>query len=51
MKVFLNQIQSGLFDQLENYWIRPHDEEISVKNKALTVTGMKYKCYLQENDS
>lgn len=51
VKEFLNNIQSGLFDQLENHWIRPHDEVITVNNGALTVTGMKYKCYVQESDS
>ncbi|MFJ6208794.1 hypothetical protein [Lysinibacillus sp. NPDC092081] len=39
VKVFLNKIQSGLFDPLENHWIRPHDEVITVNNEALTVTG------------
>ncbi|WP_053485511.1 hypothetical protein [Lysinibacillus sp. FJAT-14745] len=51
VKEFLNNIQSGLFDQLENHRIRPHDEVITVNDKALTITGMKYKCYVQENDS
>ncbi|WP_374966544.1 hypothetical protein [Lysinibacillus sp. RS5] len=51
VQVFLNKVQSGLFDQLENQWIRPHDEDIKVNKEALTLTGMKYKCYVPENDS
>jgi len=51
VQVFLNKVQSGLFDQLENQWIRPHDENIKVNKEALTLTGMKYKCYVPENDS
>lgn len=51
VKSFLNQTQSGLFDSLENHWIRPHDEVISVNGGKMTVTGMKYKCYLPAEDT
>ncbi len=52
VKSFLNSIQVGLFDRLENHWIRPHDEIISVNGgEKITVTGMKYKCYLPDEDT
>lgn len=54
-KAFLEKIELGLFHNLQNLWIRPHDEFITVnhgnKNKQLKITGMKYKCYLKEEDS
>jgi hypothetical protein len=50
-KSFLNWTQPGLFDRLENHWIRPHDEVITVNNEKITVTGMKYKCYLPDEDT
>lgn len=48
---FLDQIQPGLFMQLENHWIRPHDEIITVNGEKMTITGLKYKCYLQDDDT
>lgn len=48
---FLNKVQSGLFNSLENLWIRPHDEIITVDGQQMTVTGMKYKCYLPDKDT
>lgn len=51
VKSFLNQTQPGLFDLLENHWIRPHDEVITVNGGKMTVTGMKYKCYLPDEDT
>jgi hypothetical protein len=50
-KEFLESIQPGLFDRLENHWIRPHDEVITVNGEKMTVTGMKYKCYMPEKDT
>lgn len=51
---FLDQVEPGLFAQLENLWIDLHDETITVHNngvkEAVTVSGMKYKCYLKEQD-
>ncbi|SMO32462.1 hypothetical protein [Melghirimyces algeriensis] len=48
---FLHQIEPGLFERLENRWIRPHNETINVNGHPTTVTGMKYKCYLPEEDT
>ncbi|WAA09868.1 hypothetical protein OE104_00345 [Fervidibacillus albus] len=50
-KSFLNRIEPGLFDRLENLWIRPHDELITVDGQQMTITGMKYKCYLPDEDT
>ncbi len=50
-KSFLNRIEPGLFDQLENLWIRPHDEVIIVDGQQMNVTGMKYKCYVPDEDT
>ncbi|MBB4825584.1 hypothetical protein HNO89_002820 [Sporosarcina luteola] len=50
-KSFLNRIEPGLFDRLENLWIRPHDEVITVDGQQMTVTGMKFKCYLSDEDT
>jgi hypothetical protein len=50
-QTFLNRTQPGLFDRLENHWIRPHDELITANGKKVIVTGMKYKCYLPEEDT
>ncbi|OEH91160.1 hypothetical protein BFG57_07165 [Bacillus solimangrovi] len=51
VKSFLNRTQPGLFDSLDNHWIRPHDEVITVSGEKMTVTGMKYKCYLPDEDT
>jgi|GEM_PF-4865061 len=50
-RLFLKKVEPGLFDRLENLWIRPHDEFITVNGKQVTVRGMKYKCYLLEADN
>lgn len=51
VKSFLNSVQPGLFERLDNHWIRPHDEVISINGRKVTITGMKYKCYLPEDDT
>lgn len=51
VKSFLNRIEPGLSDRLENHWIRPHDEMIIVNGVKIPVTGMKYKCYLPDEDT
>lgn len=48
---FFNRLEPGLADKLKNLWIEPHDEVIKVGEKEVTITGMKYKCYLQEEDN
>ncbi|MCM3766328.1 hypothetical protein [Neobacillus niacini] len=45
---FLNLTEPELFERLENHWIRPHDEIITVNGEKVTITGMKYKCYLPD---
>lgn len=50
-KRFLAQVEPGLFEQLENLWIDQHDEVIQVNGQPVTVSGMKYKCFLpSKND-
>lgn len=54
-RTFLDKVEPGLFEKLENLWIDRHDETITVKNskrqsETITVSGMKYKCYLKEQD-
>lgn len=53
-KEFLDTVEPGLFAKLDNLWIDKHDESITIKNDAeqenVTISGMKYKCYLKEND-
>ncbi|WP_157696808.1 hypothetical protein [Brevibacillus formosus] len=44
-----------MFDKLKNLWIDKPDEKITVrnstgKNNKITVTGMKYKCYLKDKE-
>lgn len=53
---FLDKVEPGLFKRLDNLWIDRHDEMILVKNsqgqnEQVTVTGMKYKCYLKDEDN
>ncbi|WP_372474657.1 hypothetical protein AB4865_05165 [Capnocytophaga sp. ARDL2] len=33
------------FHSVENLWIEPHNEEIIVNGKSLSINGMKYKCF------
>lgn len=55
-KAFLDKAEPGLFGKLQNLWIDRHDEVITLRdsetmvNRAVTVSGMKYKCYLKEKD-
>jgi hypothetical protein len=55
-KAFLDTVEPGLFERLKNLWIDKHDETFSVadiknQNHNITVSGMKYKCYLKEQDN
>jgi len=54
-KDFLDKVDPGLFDQLENLWIERHDEIITIKKgtgkKPVTISGMKYKCYRKDEDN
>lgn len=55
-KTFLDKIEPGLFEKLDNLWIDRHDEMIVVTNhhgqkQQVTVTGMKYKCYLKDENN
>ncbi|MFP7737485.1 YcdB/YcdC domain-containing protein [Priestia aryabhattai] len=51
-KDFLNKIEPGLFNKLENLWIKPHEEIIFDENgKEIKVIGMKYKCYKKDDDT
>ncbi|MFC0213487.1 hypothetical protein ACFFK0_13645 [Paenibacillus chartarius] len=53
---FLNKLEPGLFDRLQNLWIDRHDETIRIHDglsqagASLVISGMKYKCYRQEHD-
>lgn len=54
-KAFLATVEPGLFEKLQNLWIDKHDETFSVTDMNnqyhnITVSGMKYKCYLKEQD-
>ncbi|MGJ9459918.1 hypothetical protein [Oceanobacillus sp. CF4.6] len=44
-KTFIDQTQPGLFERLENTWIRPEDTAIMVDGEKMTVTGMRCKFY------
>lgn len=54
-KTILSKAQPGLFEKLENLWIDKHDETIVVtkgdKRETVTISGMKYKCYLPEENN
>ncbi|MBC9784320.1 hypothetical protein H1S01_07320 [Heliobacterium chlorum] len=50
-KLFLESVQPGLFERLDNHWIRPHDEQIGINGRKLVITGMKFKCYMAEDDT
>jgi hypothetical protein len=53
-KAFLDKVEPSLFTRLDNLWIDQHDESITIKNgeeqEKITISGMKYKCYLKDND-
>lgn len=46
-----------MFEKLENLWIDRHDEIITLKDEKnnesvnITISGMKYKCYLKDKDN
>lgn len=48
---FIGKISDKLFQKLENLWIEPHIETIIIDNHHVEITGMKYKCYLREEDT
>lgn len=50
-QAYLAKVEPGLWSKLENMWIEPHDETIVVDERALTVTGMKYKCFIPSEDT
>lgn len=56
-KAFLDNVEPGMFEKLENLWIDRHDEIITLKDEKnnesvnITISGMKYKCYLKEKDN
>lgn len=48
---FLTRMDKTLENDLENLWIERHDEQIFIDNgNAVTVAGMKYKCYNSSKD-
>ncbi|MGC5327723.1 YcdB/YcdC domain-containing protein [Brevibacillus sp. SYSU BS000544] len=55
-RAFLEKVEPGMFEKLQNLWIDRHDEVISltgtgnIDKRTVTVSGMKYKCYLNEKD-
>ncbi|WP_317912496.1 hypothetical protein [Carnobacterium maltaromaticum] len=50
-KDFLTRLEPGYFEKLENLWVDQYDEEIIINDKKLTISGMKYKCYLPETEN
>ncbi|MBC2579091.1 YcdB/YcdC domain-containing protein [Clostridium sp. DJ247] len=56
-KAFLDKIEPGMFEKLKNLWIDKHDEIITLKDERnsesvnITVSGMKYKCYLEDKNN
>jgi len=56
-KEFLNKIEPGMFEKLRNLWIDKHDEIITLNDERnsegvnITISGMKYKCYLEDEDN
>ncbi len=50
-RTFLQQVEPGLFERSENRWIRPEDFSINVDGKEMTVTGVRYKCYVPEENT
>lgn len=51
VRSYLSKVEPDLFKKLENLWIEPHDEIIQINNKNVTVTGIKYKCFIPSEDS
>ena len=56
-KEFLDRIEPGMFEKLDNLWIDKHNELIKVESKDgiekndITISGMKYKCYFKEENN
>jgi hypothetical protein len=56
-KEFLDKIEPGMFEKLKNLWIDKHDEIITLNDErnsecvSNTISGMKYKCYLEDEDN
>lgn len=50
-KEYLAKVEPDLFGKLQNLWIAPHDETIVVNGNNVTVTGMKYKCFIPTEDT
>lgn len=46
IKVFLDDLESGYFEKLDNLWIDRHDEPLSIDGAEQVVSGIKYKCYV-----
>lgn len=57
VKEFLDKIEPGMFERLENLWIDKHDEIITLNDgrdreyASVAISGMKYKCYLEDEDN
>ena len=47
---FLKKIDAGLNQELENLWIKRHDESVSLAGGRSVIAGMKYKCYRSSHD-
>ena len=45
-KAFLENLEPGYFEKLENLWIDRHDEPLYIDGVEQIVSGMKYKCYV-----
>lgn len=56
-KEFLDKIEPGMFEKLRNLWIDKHDEIITLNDGRnsegvnIAISGMKYKCYLEDEDN
>lgn len=48
---FISKVESNLVGKIDNLWIDSHDEVIKVDGNDLTITGMKYKCYIPDEDT
>ncbi len=50
-KEYLAKVEPTLFAKLNNLWIEAHDEIIIANNEEVIITGMKYKCFIPEEDT
>lgn len=48
---YLAKAEPDLWPKLKNLWVDAHDETIVVAGKEITVTGMKYKCFIPSEDT